>query len=89
MYPKMHIRINMLRFIFHTEKDLIELGRNREAKARIITGMNEKQKVEIMLEKITNLYGYYSIIATFISLLKRHRKEVFLDVQDPMVKKTS
>ena len=50
---------------------------------------NEKQIVEIMLEKITSLYGYDPIIANFLSFLKRHRKEVFLYLQDPIVEKTS
>ena len=50
---------------------------------------NEKQIVEIKLEKIISLYGYDSIISNFLSFLKKHRKEVFLYLQDPMVEKTS
>ena len=42
-----------------------------------------------MLEKITSLYGYDSIISNFLSFLKRYRKEVFLYLEDPMVEKTS
>ena len=56
---------------------------------RIITGMNKKQIVEIMLEKITSLYGYDPIISNFLSFLKRHRKGLFLYLQDPMVGETS
>jgi hypothetical protein len=33
---------------------------------------NEKQIVEIKLEKIISLYGYDSIISNFLSFLKRH-----------------
>ena len=80
----------LIRYMFfQNEKNLMDLGRNREPITRIITGMNEKQIVEIMMEKITSLYGYDSIISNFLSFLKRHRKEVFLYLQDPMVEKTS
>ena len=66
-----------------------DLGRNREPIACRIAGKNEKQIVEIMLEKITGLHGYDPIISNFLSFLKRNRKEVFLYLQDPMVEKTS
>ena len=100
----MHIRIKMLRSMFHiekylahgingsrkekdldmtkrlirymffqNEKNLMDLGRNREPIACLIAGKNEKQIVEIMQEKITSLYGYDPIIANFISFLKRHQ----------------
>ena len=80
----------LIRYMFfQNEKNLTDLGRNREPMACLIAGKNEKQIVEIMLEKITSLYGYDPIIANFLSFLKRHRKEVFLYLQDPMVEKTS
>ena len=80
----------LIRYMFfQNEKNLTDLGRNREPIACLITGKNEKQIVEIMLEKITSLYGYDPIIANFLSFLKKHRKEVFLYLQDPMVEKTS
>ncbi len=43
----------------------------------------------IELEKISSLYGYDSIISNFLSFLKRDRKEIFLYLEDPMLKKTS
>jgi hypothetical protein len=58
---------------FKNEKNLMDLGRNREPIACLITGKNEKQIVEIMQEKITSLYGYDPIIANFISFLERHQ----------------
>ena len=80
----------LIRYMFfQNEKNLMDLGRNREPIACLIAGKNEKQIVEIMLEKITSLYGYGSIISNFLSFLKKHRKEVFLYLQDPMVEKTS
>ena len=81
-------RLNRYMF-FQNEKNLMDLSRNREPIARIIAVMNEKQIVEIMLEKITSLYGYDSIIPHFLLFIKRYRKEVFLYLQDPMVEKTS
>ena len=80
----------MIRFMFfQNQKNLMDLGRNSDPIAGIITGRNERQIVEIMLEKITSLYGYDSIISNFLSFLKRNRKEVFLYLKDPMVEKTS
>ena len=80
----------MIRFMFfQNQKNLMNLGRNSDPIAALISAKNEKQIVVIMLEKITSLYGYDSIIANFLSFLKRHRKEVFLYLQDPMVEKTS
>jgi hypothetical protein len=55
----------------------------------LISAKNEKQIVEIMLKKITSLYGYDSITSNFMSFLKKHRREVFLYLKDPMVEKTS
>ena len=64
----------LIRYMFfQNEKNLMDLGRNREPIACLIAGKNEKQIVEIMLEKITSLYGYDPIIANFISFLKRHQ----------------
>ena len=48
-----------------------DLGRNREPIACRIAGKNEKQIVEIMLEKITGLHGYDPIISNFLSFLKK------------------
>jgi hypothetical protein len=80
----------ILRFTDYSHvPSVTDLGRNREPIACLIAGKNEKQIVEIMLEKITSLYGYDPIIANFLSFLKRNRKEVFLYLQDPMVEKTS
>ena len=71
----------MLRSMFHIEKYLAHgIKDSRKEKdlvmaKRLIRYMffqNEKQIVEIKLEKITSLYGYDSIISNFLSFLKRH-----------------
>ena len=74
---------------FQNQKNLMNLGKNSDPIAGIITGRNETNTVDMMLEKITSLIGYDGIISNFLSFLKRHRKEVFLYLQDPMVEKTS
>ena len=80
----------LIKFMFfQNEKNLMNLGRNRYPIAALIAGKNETDTVNIMLEKITSLYGYDPIISNFLSFLKRNRKEVFLYLQDPMVEKTS
>ena len=43
---------------FQKKKNLMDLGRNCEPILGDITGMNEKQIIELMLEKLTSLYGY-------------------------------
>ena len=80
----------MIKFMFfQNRKNLMNLGRNSDPIAALIAGKNETDTVNIMLEKITSLYGYDPIISNFLSFLKRNRKEVFLYLQDRMVEKTS
>ncbi len=50
--------------------------------------MNERQTVEIMLEKVGSNYGYVSIITNMLSFLKIYGNEVFLYLEGPMVEKT-
>ncbi|MGC8505285.1 MAG: hypothetical protein ACP5NK_01050, partial [Thermoplasmata archaeon] len=60
----------MIRFMFfQTERNLRNLGKNSEPIGKLIRGRNEKEIVDIMLEKITSLYGYDSIISNFLSFL--------------------
>ena len=74
---------------FQNEKNLWNLGKNSDHIPRIITGRNEKQIVEIMLDSLMSLYGDGGIIAGFFSFMKRYRIEVFLYLQDPMLENTS
>ena len=74
---------------FQNETNLKKLGKNRDAIVKLTEGKNEEEIVEIMLEKINSLYGGDRIIASFLTFVKRHRKEVFLYLEDPQVEKTS
>ena len=80
----------MIRYMFfQNETNLKKLGKNRDAIVKLTEGKNEEEIVEIMLEKINSLYGGDRIIASFLTFVKRHRKEVFLYLEDPQVEKTS
>ncbi len=74
---------------FQNEKNLKKLGKNMDAVEKITEGMNEKENVKIMLEKINSLYGDDRIIASFLTFVRRHMKEVFLYLEEPKVEKTS
>ena len=65
----------LIRYMFfQNDKNLMDLGRNREPIACLIAGKNEKQIDEIMLEKIRSLYGYDPIIVNFLAYLKNTGK---------------
>lgn len=80
----------MIKYMFfQTEKNLSNLDRNNDPIASLIKDRIEKETVDILLENITSMYGSDMIIAYFLSFVKRHRKEVFLYLKDPEVKKIS
>ncbi|MCL5440162.1 MAG: hypothetical protein M1595_04580 [Candidatus Thermoplasmatota archaeon] len=74
---------------FQTERNLINLGKNMDTVRKLIAGKNEKDIVAIMLDKISSLYGSNSIISDFIAFTRKHRKEVFLYLEDILIEKTS
>ena len=55
----------------------------------VIRGEDEREIVEIALYKINSLYGEDSIIRSFLTFVKKNRKEVFLYLDNPEVEKTS
>ncbi len=80
----------MIRYMFfQNETNLKKLGKNMDAVEKITEGMNEKEIVKIMLEKINSLYGDDRIIASFLTFVRRHRNEVFLYLEESKVEKTS
>ncbi len=74
---------------FQNETNLKKLGKNMDAVLALTEGMSEKEIVGIMLDKINSLYGGDRIMAGFLSLVRKHRKEVFLYLENPEVEKTS
>ncbi|AKA47732.1 hypothetical protein IX51_00005 [uncultured archaeon] len=74
---------------FQNRTNLKKLGKNRDAVLKLTEGMSEREIVEIMLDRINSLYGGDSIMASFLKWVKKHRKEVFLYLENPDVEKTS
>ena len=80
----------LIKFMFfQNETNLNALGRNSESMGELIRGKDEREIVKILLYKIDSLYGEDSIIRSFLDFIRKHRKEVFLYLDDPEVEKTS
>ena len=80
----------LIKFMFfQNEKNLNALGKNSESMRELIRGKDEREIVEIALCKLNSLYGEDSIIRSFLDFIRKHRKEVFLYLDDPEVEKTS
>ncbi len=81
---------HMIKYMFfQNEKNLRNLGKNSEPVRKLTEGRPEREIVEIMLDKIRSLYGGDRIISGFLSFVRKHRKEVFLYLENPEVEKTS
>ncbi len=74
---------------FQNEINLKKLGRNSEPIRKLTEGRSEREIVVIMLDKILSLYGGDRIMAGFPSFVRKHRKEVFLYLENPEAEKTS
>ncbi len=80
----------LIKFMFfQNEKNLNALGKNSESMRELIRGKDEREIVEIILYKLNSLYGEDSIIRSFLNFVRKHRKEVFLYLDNPEVEKTS
>ena len=80
----------LIKFMFfQNETNLNALGRNSESMRELIRGKDEREIVDIVLYKIDSLYGEDSIIRSFLDFIRKHRREVFLYLDDPEVVKTS
>ena len=80
----------LIKFMFfQNETNLERLGRNSESMRELIRGKDEREIVDIVLYKINSLYGEYPIMRSFLTFLRKHRKEVFLYLDNPEVEKTS
>ena len=81
---------HMIKYMFFQNgKNLRNLGKNSEPVRKLTEGRPEREIVEIMLDKIRSLYGDDRIISGFLSFVRKHRKEVFLYLENPEVEKTS
>ncbi|MHB1708211.1 MAG: IS1/IS1595 family N-terminal zinc-binding domain-containing protein [Thermoplasmataceae archaeon] len=74
---------------FQNEDNLKKLGKNREAVIRLTENKNEKEVVDIILYKLNSLYGDEEIIRGFLDFVRKHRREVFLYLENHEVEKTS
>ncbi|EQB72661.1 MAG: hypothetical protein AMDU1_APLC00005G0040 [Thermoplasmatales archaeon A-plasma] len=80
----------MVKYMFFpNETNLKKLGNNMDAIMKLTEGRSEGEIVGIMLDKIGSLYGEARLIYRFLGFVKKHRKEVFLYLEDPQVEKTS
>lgn len=75
--------------VFQNEKNLRNLGKNSEPVRKLTEDMSEREIVEIMLDEIRSLYGGNMTISGFLSFVRKHRKEVFLYLENQEVEKTS
>ena len=55
----------------------------------LVRGKDEMEILKIVICKLNSLYGEDSIIRSFLDLVRKHRKEVFLYLDNPEVEKTS
>ena len=80
----------LIKFMFfQNQKNLNALGKNSESMRELIRGKDEREIVDIVLYKLNSLHGEDSIIRSFFSIVWKHRKVVFLYLDDPEVEKTS
>ncbi|MEM0134182.1 MAG: hypothetical protein QXU18_02995 [Thermoplasmatales archaeon] len=80
----------LIRYMFfQSDANLNKLWNNMNAILNLIMDKDEKEIVDLVMDKIRSLYGGDRIIASFLTFVKRHRKEVFLYLEDPLVEKTS
>ncbi len=80
----------LVRYMFFPNKtNLDKLGKNRDPVMKLTEGKSEREIVAIMLDRIRSLYGEDKIMAGFLSFVRKHRKEVFLYLDDSNVEKTS
>ncbi len=75
--------------LFQNETNLKRPGKNGDPVRKLAECRSEKEIVGIMLDEIGSHYCEDRIMAGFLSLVKRDRKEAFLYLSDPKVEKTS
>jgi len=74
---------------FQNGTNLDELGKNWESMVKLIMEKSEKEIIQTVLYKINSLYCGDPMIQHFLYSIKKHRKEIFLYLDNPDVEKTS
>ena len=74
---------------FQTEKNLKNMGNNMESVIKLIDGKDEREIAGIIMDGVNSPYGNDEIISHFLDFVKKHRKEVFLYLENGEVEKTS
>ncbi len=65
------------------------MGNNRESVIKLIDGKDEREIAGIIMDGVNSPYGNDEIISHFLDFVKKHRKEVFLYLENGEVEKTS
>jgi hypothetical protein len=82
--------ISLIKFMFFQNgTNLDELGKNWESMVKLIMEKSEKEIIQTVLYKINSLYCGDPMIQHFLYSIKKHRKEIFLYLDNPDVEKTS
>ena len=80
----------LIRYMFFQNMtNMDRLGKNRDAVMKLADEKSESEIVDLILYKISSLYGDDPIIGSFLAFVRKHRKEVFLYLKNPEVEKTS
>ena len=80
----------LIRYMFfQTEKNLKNLGNTMESVIKLTDGKDEGEIVDIIMDKVKSLYGDEEIISHCLDFVERHRKEVFLYLENGNVENTS
>jgi len=68
---------------FRNGTNMNRLGKNKEAVLKLTDGRNESEKFDLIMEIMESMYGEYAEIRKFLDFIRKHRKEVFLYLKNP------
>ncbi|MEM0136023.1 MAG: hypothetical protein QXU18_12495, partial [Thermoplasmatales archaeon] len=69
---------NIIRYMFfHNETNLKKLGKSRDAILNLTRGNDEKEIVDLVMDKIRSPCGDDRLISDHLRFVKKHRNEVF------------
>ena len=80
----------LIRYMFfQTEKNLKNMSNNMESVIKLIDGKDEREIAGIIMDGVNSPYGNDEITSHFLDFVKKHRREVFLYLENGEVEKTS